>query len=41
MTVSFVGTPYDPQKLFVCGTYQGGLSCVDYVYFQQQLQETK
>lgn len=41
MQVTFTGTPYDPERNYVCGTVGGAdggsFSCVDYGYFQTQL----
>lgn len=40
--VQFVGTAYDPERLYVCDSYQGKLSCVEFGYFMEHLgRETK
>lgn len=39
LSVQFVGQPYDPNRLYVCGTLEPGkISCVEYETFMRELE---
>lgn len=39
LNVVFLGTPPNQTELYVCGWTAGEFSCVEYVFFQTQIQE--
>lgn len=39
LQVQFIGAPYDPEHLYVCGTLESGkLSCIQYETFMRELE---
>lgn len=37
--VAFLGTRYEDSEMFVCRRADAGFQCVDYAYFQEQVQK--